>query len=69
MVKCPNCGKRLQEVDRERTLPDPEFQDMTDEELIDFFWEDITGNYDEYGATMIHYRCTFCEKRYRLTKK
>jgi hypothetical protein len=69
MVKCPKCGNRLKEVKRERVLPDPEFEDMSDEELIDFFWEDITGDYDEYGALLVHFECSNCLKKYRWIKK
>jgi len=69
MVKCPNCGSRLKEVGEERILPDPEYVDMSDEELIDFFAEDITGEYTKYGVTLVHFECGKCDKKYRLTKK
>lgn len=69
MVKCPNCGGKLEEIGKERILPDPEFVDMSDEELIDFFWEDITGDYKQYGATLVHFICEKCNKRYRSTRK
>lgn len=69
MVKCPNCGNKLEEVGREKALDEPQFVDMSDEELIDFFWEDITGNYEEYGVTLIHFKCDDCGKRYNKKKK
>ena len=69
MVKCPNCGHRLKEVGREKALDEPEFVDMSDEELIDYFGEEITGNYDQYGVTMVHFKCEECGKRYNMKEK
>ncbi len=69
MVKCPNCEGRLKEVSRERTLPDPDFVTMSDDEMIDFFSEDITGEYTNWGMTEVHFKCMKCGKRFRLEKK
>lgn len=64
MIKCPRCHKELVEVDRRRYLPDPEFSEMSDEQLIDFFAEEITGNYEKWGADEIFLRCTKCDTTY-----
>lgn len=47
MTVCPNCGGKLKELSRERILPDPDFTGTSDKELVEFFWEDITGNYEK----------------------
>ncbi len=65
MAKCPNCKGKMKVISKKRTLPDPEYVDMSDEELIDFFAEDITGDYKDYGVTVVRYQCTKCGKKYK----
>jgi hypothetical protein len=69
MKKCPECGWEMEKMSEEKILPDPEFQDMSDDDLIDFFSEEITGNYDRYGVTRITYRCHRCERDLRYRRK
>ena len=57
MTVCPNCGGKLKESSRERILPDPEFTGMSDQELVEFYWEEITGNYEKWGEDQIKFQC------------
>ena len=43
--------------------------EMSDEEMIEFFSEDITGNYEKWGKTEIIFKCVDCEKRFKFHKK
>ncbi len=66
MTACPNCGGQLKELNRERILPDPDYSEMSDDELIEFFGEDITGNYEKWGEDQIHFRCLDCGNEYKM---
>ncbi len=65
MISCPNCGWKLKELNRERILPDPDFTVMSDDELVEFFWEDITGDYDKWGEDQITFQCPKCGDIYK----
>ena len=69
MPKCPKCKGELVQISKHRILPDPNYVDMTDEELIEFFAEDITGDYKKWGADRIEYKCENCGKHYIQKKK
>ncbi len=69
MTKCPNCNKRMKLISTERTLPDPDFVNMDDQQMVDFFWEEITGDYRNYGVTEKVYECNKCDKRFVSKKK
>lgn len=64
MTHCPECGGKLVIVKTERILPDPEFTEMSDEEMIEFFGEEITGNYEKWGADQITYVCAQCGEKF-----
>lgn len=59
----------MEKISEERILPDPEFTEMSDEEMIEFFGEEITGNYDKWGARRITYRCFQCERDFHYRRK
>ncbi|MGA1822687.1 MAG: hypothetical protein ACMUIG_09175 [Thermoplasmatota archaeon] len=69
MRKCPKCGWNMEKTGEDRILPDPEFSEMSDGDLLDFFSEEITGSYDKYGTTRITYRCFRCERDFHFRKK
>jgi hypothetical protein len=65
MTNCPACEGVLVEVKNERILPDPEFTEMSDDDMLDFFGEEITGNYDKWGADQITFVCAQCGNKYK----
>jgi len=69
MTKCPDCNGKLVKISKERVLPDPPFEDMTDDQLADFFCEEITGEYPNWGVTEIILECKKCGKKFTLRKK
>ncbi len=64
MSECPKCGGKLVVVKKERILPDPEFVDMSDEEMIEFFAEEISGNYEKWGRDKITFVCAQCGEKF-----
>jgi DNA-directed RNA polymerase subunit RPC12/RpoP len=67
MTRCPVCGGKLVEVERERILSEPDLTEMSDDELIEYFSEEITGNYEKWGADRITYVCAQCGEKF-MTK-
>ena len=65
MTTCPDCGGILVNVKTERILPDPDFVEMSDEEMLEYFGEEITGNYEKWGADQITFVCAQCGNKFK----
>ena len=63
MERCSKCGGILVEVAKERILPNPEFENLSDEEMIDFFAEEISGDYREWGRGRVTCVCAQCGEK------
>ncbi len=61
-MKCEKCNSEMLEIDRETVMDDVDLmdEDLTEGKMADFFAEQESGEYFNYGYTEITYKCKSC---------
>ena len=60
-VKCKNCGCIMKEISRERTIVEPDFDDITEGQLADYEAAELSGEYGDWAETIVTYICDNCK--------
>ena len=58
--KCKKCGEQLVLLSRVRELVEPDFENMTDGQMSDWFGEEASGEYTNHGVDLLTYKCEGC---------
>ena len=60
--ECKKCGSELVLLSEIRELVEPDFENMTDGQMSDWFAEEASGEYTNYGIDLLTYNCRECDE-------
>jgi len=58
--ECKNCSGELILISKVRELVEPDFDDMSEGQMADWFGEEASGDYTNHGVDMLTYKCKEC---------
>ena len=57
---CRKCGNALVLVSKVRKIVEPDFENMSDGQISDWFGEEASGDYTNHGIDLLTYKCNKC---------
>lgn len=59
-MKCQKCNSEMIEINREEVIDDIMDDNLTEGQMADFFAEQESGEYFNYGYAEVTYKCEKC---------